>query len=135
MANECIPFYEDGDELTVQADAALTGKRFVEISANKDPASFALAADAVGGNFHVNYPSAGGLVFGVTMRDVASGAKVGVWRGKGMIIPVTAGASVARGDELQVDTTGRVITATTGVKVGRALTAATVGNDAMVTLY
>jgi hypothetical protein len=88
--------------LTVKAAAALTANRAVTV------------AGAV--------PAAGAACIGVTRTAGATGDLVPV-DALGTTM-AEAGAAVAVGDALEVDNLGRVITLNTGVKVGRALQAA-----------
>lgn len=125
MANECIPFKQPGAEVTAQASAAITGKRFVSISGN-------LQTD---GSLTVAQTGAGLRAVGVAKYDAASGAKVGVLRGSKMVVPVTAGGTIAAGAEVEADAQGRAITKASGVALGYVETGATSGNDARVVLY
>lgn len=129
MANECIPFYEEGDRMTGVATAAVTGKRFVAISADK-------SAD---GPVSIAPPAAAGRVFGVAEQDAAIGRKVGIIRSRGTVVPVTTGpasGAMAAFAQVQVDATGAVVPLAAGVAVGFLLTS-TPGNgaDAMVSIY
>lgn len=125
MANECIPFKEPGVAVTARATAAVTGKRFVGITGN-------IGTD---GALAVAHAPAGTRAIGVSKYDAASGALVGVIRGSRTVVPVTAGANIAAGAEVEVGTNGQAITKNTGVAVGYAETAATSGNDARICLY
>lgn len=81
-------------------------------------------------------PTAAGQVGGVVGWDVAAGAKGPVIRGAGTMLPVSSGAAVTIGDELQVDALGRVVPFGSGRKVGKAHS--TVGGadlDVIVELY
>lgn len=144
MANDCIPYYRPGEDITGHVTADVIGKRVVRISATPTTGP-GLAATAEGANVRVA-PCAGATQqpFGVSKYDALAGAKVGVIR-EG-VVPVTAGASVSAGDLVMADATGRVITyvgpITTNAAallslpyvVGQALNDATVGNDCMVAL-
>ena len=69
MANECIPLYRPGGDLTATAGAGgVVGKTFVNISAAVDAAAGTLAA--------VVTAAAAGLTVGVASRDTAAGAKL-----------------------------------------------------------
>lgn len=125
MANECLPYYEPGRRVTGHATAAVTGKRFVMISANRQS----------DGSISVSHATAAGKVFGVSAYDAASGEKVGVLRGAGFIVPVTAGGTIAAGAEVEVGTNGQAVTIASGKAVGQAVTGATNGNDAQIALY
>jgi predicted RecA/RadA family phage recombinase len=143
MTNECIPFYEAAytQKITVHAGYAITGKTFVGPLTSYQSQGPALATDPLavgdGGNLIANAaPTAGGLVSGVAAWDAPSGGKVPIIRGGGTILPVTSGAAVAVGNELQVDTQGRVVPFTTGRRVGVAHSAAAgAALDVVVELY
>jgi hypothetical protein len=124
MANECIPLYRPGLDITAVTTGAVVGKTFVDYSA-------ALTTGLVS----VVTATAAGKVAGVAAYDAASGARVAVIRGKGQIVPMTAGATVTALSEVEVGTSGRPINFSAGVKVGRALSAATVGNEVFIELY
>ena len=113
MANECIPLYRPGTDITAVTTGAVTGKRFVDYSAAMTT-----------GLPSVNTATAAGKVAGVAAYDAASGARVAVIRGKGTIVPVISGAAVTALAEVEVGTTGRAVPFSAGVKVGRALSAA-----------
>ena len=122
---ECIPFKEPGKDVTGQASSAVTGKRFLAITGN-------LQAD---GSITVAHAGAGVRVAGVSKYDAASGAKVGVIRGSKVVVPVTAGGTIAAGAEVESDAQGRAITLASGKAAGYAETAATSGSDARICLY
>lgn len=123
--NECIPFKEPGGDVTAQASAGVTGKRFLAITGN-------LQAD---GSITVAHAGAGVRVVGVSKYDAASGAKVGVIRGSKMVVPVTAGANISAGAEVESDAQGRAIPLASGKAAGYVETAATSGQDARVCLF
>ncbi|TAK32342.1 MAG: DUF2190 domain-containing protein [Myxococcaceae bacterium] len=125
MANECIPFKQPGTEVTGQASAAVTGKRFLAITGNMQ----------TDGSITVAHATAAGRICGVAKYDAASGAKVGVIRGSKAVVPVTAGGTIAAGAEVEVGTNGQAVTKSAGVAVGYVETGATNGNDARVVLY
>lgn len=128
MANECIPAYRPGADLTAIVGAGgVTGKTFVNISAALDVAA--------GTPLTVVTAAAAGLTFGVASRDAAAGAKVGIIRGPGIIIPVTAGGTIALGAEVEVGASGRAVTLASGKARGRAVSAGTNGNDVFIELY
>lgn len=125
-ANECIPYKEPGERVTATTTAAVTGKRAVAISADRQ-------AD---GTYSVALPAAGGRIFGVAGWDAPSGARVGVIRDPGIILPMTSGAAIVAGAQVQVDATGAVIPLAAGVAIGTALTGVgAAGNDAMIALF
>jgi predicted RecA/RadA family phage recombinase len=138
-ANECIPFYDDGDEVTVHAVNALTGKRFVRVTGRQTGYRAGTGVNAnldtsgIGGNYLGDVPAGAEACLGVAQYDVAAGDKVTVMRRK--ILPVTAGATVTVGSLVQVDSAGRVINLASGVAVGLCLVGATIGNDAEILVY
>ncbi len=134
LANECIPFYEAGTTITAQVATAVRGKRFVAITANRQSGP-ALSATSEGGNVVIGQPAAGGRVFGVAQYDGAVGSKVPVHRTPGSVVPVTAAGALTAFQEVEVDATGAVIARATGVPVGYAISAATAGQDAQISLY
>lgn len=124
MANECIPHYRPGADVTAVTTAAVVGKTFVDLSA-------ALTT----GIASVATATAAGLSVGVATRDTASGARVAVIRGRGTILPVTAGGTIAYGAEVEVGTGGKAVTIASGKARGRAWSAGTNGNDVIIELY
>lgn len=126
MANECIPLFRPGADITCLTTGAVTGKTFVDVSATRD---------ATTGLIKVATAAAGAKAFGVAAYDAASGARVPVISGPGQIVPVTARATIAFGAEVEVGGTGGVITLATGKAVGKAVEAGTNGNDILVELY
>lgn len=128
MANECIPLYVPGGDVTVLAGAGgVTGKTFVNLSAAVDPAAGTLAT--------VVTATAAGQSSGVAAFDAAAGAVVPIIRTPGIVIPVTAGATIAVGAEVEVGTGGKAVTKSAGIARGKAWTAGTANNDVFVELY
>lgn len=124
MANENIDVYNPGTDLTGRATAAVTGKRFLAITGNRS-----------NGNIAVAHATAAGRVCGVSKYDAPSGAVVGVARGKDRVTYVTAAGAIAAFAEVEVGAAGQAVTKTSGVAVGYAVTAATSGSDAQISLY
>ena len=127
MANESIPLYRPGQDLTAIAGGAIVGKTFVDISA-------AVSASA-GTPVTVVTSTGAALSIGVASRDTASGAKLHVLRGKGSVVPVTAGGNIAVGAEVEVGASGRAVTIASGKARGRAWSTGTSGNDVFIELY
>lgn len=145
MANNCIPVFEVSLlRITAHATAALTGKRFCDISGDAQ-AGFGLkglAADplsaGVAGLISVGAPTAAAKALGIAEMDVASGGEVNVLvSSKGAIVPVTASnATITAGQEVEIaDTTGRVKTLASGVAVGRAMASCAANADCPILLY
>lgn len=118
--NEAIAYFDPGDDLTGQATAAITGRRFVVPSAAKQAGSQALAADTFGGSIPVAPAGAGVKPLAVATYDAAIGAKLPLARGH-KVFPVEAGAAIAPGQEVQSDATGRAIPLAAGRPAGMCL--------------
>ena len=128
MANECIPVYTPGADVTATAGSGgVVGKTFVNISAALDVTT--------GTPITVTTAPVAGLSVGVASRDTAAGGKLHVIRDKGIILPVTAGGTIALGAEVEVGANGRAVTLASGKARGRAWSAGTSGNDVLVELY
>lgn len=126
MANECTPLFRPGADVTCLTTGAVTGSTFVDISATRDTTE---------GLIKVATATAAGLSFGVAAYDAASGARVPVIRGKGSVVPVTAGGTIAFGAEVEVGTGGKAVTIASGKARGRAVEAGTNNNPVMIELY
>lgn len=118
--------YEPGADLTGKASAGVTGGRFLAITGNRD---------AITGTIVVAHATAAGRTCGVSKRDAATGDLVPIARGNSRVVQVTAAANIAAFAEVEVGTNGQAITKTSGVAVGYAVTAATSGADAEISLY
>lgn len=127
MANETIPLYRPGDDVTATASAAVTGKTFVDVTGAVNAGT--------GTPITVATATAAGLSVGVASRDTASGGKLHVLRGKGSVVPVTAGGNITVGAEVEVGSNGRAVTLASGKARGRAWSAGTSGNDVFIELY
>jgi hypothetical protein len=125
MANENVGVYEPGRDITGQASAAVTGKRFLAITGNR-------SSD---GNIAVAHATAAGRICGVSKYDAASGKKVGIVRGNSRVTFVTAGGALTAFQEVEVGANGTAVAKAAGVAVGYAITAAANGADAEISLY
>lgn len=128
MANENPGVYEPGQDLTGHCSAAVTGKRFLAITGSRQTADGS-------NNITVAHATAASRVCGVSDRDAASGGKVGIKRGNSRVVFVNAGGTIAAFAEVEVGSNGQAVTKSAGVAVGYAVTAATSGNDAEISLY
>lgn len=120
-----ISVYAPGADLTAEATSAVTAKRFVAISGDRTS----------GGNIAVAPATAAGRVAGVAKADAASGDLVGVARGNSRVVKVTADGSLTAFAEVEVGTAGKATAHSAGVAVGYALTGASDGDDAQISLY
>jgi hypothetical protein len=120
--NAAVPFYSEGKEFTCHCGAAVTGKRFVAVSGNQ-----------IDERPVVSHAGAGAVVLGVSGYDAALGAGVTVYR-KGNVMPVTAGAALTAGQQVQSDANGQAIPLASGVAAGIALADAANGTEAKIAL-
>jgi hypothetical protein len=153
MANDCIKIKEEGDAITCEATAAVTGKRFVYVSGARTSGGIGatgtvpagqqgagLVADATVDKSavykaqNVGAGQAAKRALGVAAFDAPIGGLFTVLR-EG-ILPITCGAAITAGSEVEIDAQGRVINIAAGIAVGVAMdTQATVGADAEILLY
>jgi hypothetical protein len=133
-ANECTPFYEGEGRISCYVGTAVTGKRFVGISGNRQ-AGPALNTSTNGGNYTIAHATAVSKAFGVSSYDGAVGDILPVIIEPGTVVPVTAGANIAAGAEVEVGSNGQAITLASGKAVGLCVNGATSGNDAEIKLY
>lgn len=133
MANEAVPYYEPGQDLTGKAiGAAVTGKRCLKINGNQ------IAGAEHGGALSVAHADAGGRICGVADRDAAQNKLCGILRGPGRVVPIRAEAAIAFFEEVKVGTGGQVIplgASDRDLAIGYAITAALINTDAKICLY
>lgn len=123
--NEAVPYWDQADTITCHAAAAITGKRFVGISAAR-----------TGGNPTVTHAAAAGAQpsrVGVAAYDAPAGSKVTVYTGT-QVVPVTAGAALTAGQSLTSSATGAAVDAAAGPVLGTAYDDAANGTDTPVKL-
>jgi Uncharacterized conserved protein (DUF2190) len=137
MNNLCMPYYEPGSRPTGRATADLIGKRFVAISAKKDPGSRELEPDpgGAGGNIRIAQAAADDLkTIGVAEHDAKTGEVTAILRA-GFIVPITAGVALAFGDLVGPGAGGKAVKPGAGIAAkGISLSDAAVDQDAIVAL-
>jgi hypothetical protein len=125
--NPAVPFWDEGNSWTGHAASAITGKRFVNIVGAR-----------VDGNPRVGHAvgSATARAVGVSAYDAASGAKVTVYSGQGIVMPVTASGAITAGQDVYSTANGSATaTQPTGARpAGVALDDAADGTDAVIKL-
>lgn len=154
-ANECIPTKSPATTVTGQATGAITGKRFVVISAARVGGGLTGGTSQVttsGPGYGANTLStdvadvyqiaqasvSGSAALGVAGWDTAAGGILDkVYKcGVGHILPITAGAAITAGQEVQTDASGRAIPLAAGKALGYAVDAASgAGVDCEIVLY
>lgn len=124
MAAESIEKYANGRPITCNAGAAITGARFVSITAA--PTS---------GNPTVQHTGAAAKVFGVSCTDAASGAILAVHVNRGDVVPVEAGTGgVTAGQVVEAAATGTAVTRSAGIPAGTCVEGAAAGAQALIML-
>jgi hypothetical protein len=120
-----VGIYNPGANVTGEATATITAKTFLAISGNRTS----------GGNIAVAPATAAGRIAGVARDSAATGELVTLARGNSRCVKVTAGGTIAAFAEVEVGANAKAVTKASGVAVGYALTGATSGNDAEISLY
>ncbi|MGV0796189.1 capsid cement protein [Mycolicibacterium elephantis] len=123
IANPSV--YDPGKDITAEATAAVTARRFLAVSGNR----------TAGGNMAVAPAAAAGRTCGVAGNDAAAGGLVRVVRGNSRVVRVTASGTIAAGAEVQVGANGTATTLAAGTAVGYAITGAADAADAEISLY
>jgi hypothetical protein len=123
IANPSV--YDPGKDITAEATAAVTARRFLAVSGNR----------TAGGNMAVAPAAAGGRTCGVAGNDAAAGGLVRVVRGNSRVVRVTASGAIAAGAEVQVGANGTAATKAAGIAVGYAITDAADAANAEISLY
>lgn len=119
MANENAGVYEPGQNITGHCSAAVTGRRFLKISGNRQSGS---SGTDPCGNVTVNHATAAGRICGVSDKDAPSGGHVGIHRGAGRVTYVDVVGTVAAFGEVEVGANGTAVPKASGVAVGYAVT-------------
>ncbi|QII05903.1 DUF2190 family protein [Rhodococcoides fascians A25f] len=119
-----VSVYQPGADVTVRATSAVLAKRLVAVSGNR-----------VGGNIAVAPAPAAARAFGVAKEDAGSGELVAVSRGASRVVLIRAAGTIAANAEVEVGAAGQVVTKTSGIAVGFAVTGAASGADAEISLY
>lgn len=126
MAEQLIPFKEDGERVTCTPTTAVTSKQFVKISGDKN-------AD---GTYSIAPCGAGEKAFGVATWDAGIGVKVTVITiTSGHIVPVKASGVIAAGASVKSGALGVAVSATAADKsYGLCLSGAVDAADAIIQL-
>lgn len=128
--NQSVMLYE-GDDVSGKAGAAIVGKRFVDISADRDdPLGTAVGStnDVV-----VQHAAAGAKPFGVSKYDQPTvGKVVGCHCKAKRIVPVTASGAITASDEVGVGAAGKAV-ALAGSGVAATLATGVVGTNNAIT--
>lgn len=112
--------FSPGEAITAEATAPVTARRVVRVSGNRTG----------NGNLAVAPGATGVIALGVAANDAGTGQLVRVARGG--VVRVIAEAAIAAGAAVQVGAAAGVVTASTGVVVGHAVTGAAAGGVAEI---
>lgn len=117
--------YSPGSDITGQATADVTARRFLRISGNR----------TAKGVIAVAHATAAGRVCGVSGDTALNGELVLVVRGNSRCVWITADGAITAGAEVEVGTAGKAKAKASGVAVGYAINGAADGADAEISLY
>jgi hypothetical protein len=131
---ESIPLFDKGDNVTGVATAAVTGARFLRISAARTVAPVT-SLTGYHQMFSVAHAGAGNAPVGISMHDAATGETVGIHHQPAIITEVEAGAALTSGTLVMSDATGRAVPYVAGAGVfaaGTCLDDAATGAKALI---
>lgn len=135
--NTCVPLFPDPKDISVRATAAVVGKTFADISANiqSGPAITTAALDAAydGGNVQAATCGVGVKPIGVFAYDRAEGELVPLKCVPGSVVPVTAGAAITAGQEVQSGAGGKAVPLTPAAAIAATLQTGVVGSNTAIT--
>jgi hypothetical protein len=124
-ANQCVPLFRPGQDITCSCDVALSGKTFVSIKANQ-------AAQSVTGLAEVVQTTAAAKPFGVLAHDGAIDEPVDVIRSG--VVPMVAGAALQSGQGVEVGAAGAPVLLASGQRVGTVMFNAANGAEVFIAL-
>jgi hypothetical protein len=115
LVNDCVPYKRPGEDLSAKATAAVIGKRFVKVSGNRTSGPL-LATTAEGSVYQAQQCVLNDRAIGVSAWDAAINEIFNVIVAG--IVPVTSGAAIVAGAEVQADANGKAITLAAGKSLG-----------------
>jgi hypothetical protein len=124
-ANQCVPLFRPGQDITVSCDVPLAGKTFVSIKANQ-------AAQSVTGLAEVVQCAAAAKPFGVLAYDGAADEVVDCIRSG--VVPMIAGGALQSGQGVEVGANGQPVVAASGVRIGTVMFNAGAGAEVFIAL-
>lgn len=124
FSNPMHDIYNPGTDITAVATEAISGKTIVKVT-----------GPMVSGLIQVAPAAAGEAAIGVAKYDAGKGDKVGIARGAGRVVTITAGAAVTAGQEVEIDAKSTVSPKSDGQAIGVAVDDAKTGEDAKISLY
>lgn len=138
--NAIVPLYRRGIDLTGRATGAIGSGKFVRFSGAFEGGplldiSTPLSPLTGGNNFRVALCGAGAKASGVAAFDAAADGDKILCYGPGEIVPMTAGAAITGGDEVESNASGNPIPLASGRPNGQAVATAGNGTVVYVRLY
>jgi len=124
-ANQCVPLFRPGQDITVSCDVPLAGKTFVAIKANQ-------AAQAVTGLAEVVQATAAAKPFGVLAHDGAADEVVDCIRSG--VVPMIAAGALQSGQGVEVGAAGKPAVLAAGIRVGTVMFNAADGAEVFIAL-
>ena len=124
FSNPMHDIYNPGTDITAVATEAISGKTIVKVT-----------GPMVSGLIQVAPAAAGEAAIGVAKYDADKGDKVGIARGAGRVVTITAGAAVTAGQEVEIDAKSTASPKSDGQAIGVAVDDAEAGEDAKISLY
>jgi hypothetical protein len=133
LENVCRPMFKPGDTITGHATAAVVGKTFADISGDiqegPDITTVNLPSTWDSGNIQVAGCAAGKRPIGVFGYSQEAGEPVPLLCAPGYILPLTAGAAIVAGEEVQVGAASKPIPVAAGAAADASLVTGVVANN------
>lgn len=110
--NAVIPLFEPGARITGAATAAVSAGKFVKISADMQQSPLLTVSSPITGGNVVQCAQcvAGDKAFGVAGYDAVNvGDTFPVINGPGIVVPMTAGATITAGNKVMSDANGNPV--------------------------
>lgn len=121
--NQMKERFNPGTDLTAHVEATVTGKTFLRYAGAMKKGLISVAP-----------ANPGEAIAGVCKYNAEADDLVGVARGSGRVVTVTAAAALTAGTAVEVAANGHATPATSGVTVGWAVDNTDEGDDALISL-
>lgn len=127
-----VRFSGGNDPLTVKAASTINGGRFCSIT--DSDTGYPALTNTTANNIIAAHATAAGTTNGVARWDAATGEFTTLCQ-PGDIVQVLASTAVAKGVDVEVATGGKSVTKSSGVSVGKAITAGATDTLHYVLIY
>lgn len=134
--NAILPLFEPGRRPSAAVTAPVVAAKFVKVAADMQASPILnITSPLVGGNLiQVAQTVAGDRAFGVSVWDAAAAGDVVALMRAPMVVPMTAGAAITFGQQVQSDAAGNPIPLAAGIANGIACNSAANGATVWVAL-